>query len=390
MNPATVSVAAGGAGRIPDTPTRGDRALSADQSDIVAPFNAQLLDLLIIPESSPLDAAGGAVAEQLHGLATAALVDPRSFEGAATSAARSALRTPHQTARTDQGRIGPQEPGQPLSARQGDAPTSSAATNSQPSDPAKPTSAEPARDSGAPTPDAPAKPTAQAAVASGSQPAFPLPPFAASSLSGLEQTAVVSSPGVASPAAGAPSAKGNQIQPPPAIVGASSGARAPSATPAKARAATAAHPMPKQPPVSQLASALAQAIKRGDGTVQLTLRPSSLGQVQVSLAIEGVSVTAKFEARAESAQQLLSQSIDQLRAQLAQRGLQLDGMEVVLRDSEDSFDGQHDQQLDRDHPTQTRSAGKGAQQKGVEPGEQPAEIDLTPLLAAAGRLDTIA
>ena len=138
--------------------------------------------------------------------------------------------------------------------------------------------------------------------------------------------------------------------------------------------------------MAQLASALAKALKRGDGTVELTLRPSALGQVRVSLAIEGVQVSARFETRAESAQQLLSQSVDQLRAQLAQRGLVLQEVEFV-RD-----EGGHEGDLGRESRSD-RPGPAGAARTAHEPEPKSSghdEIDLTPLLLSIGRVDMLA
>lgn len=390
MNSAAISVAAGGAGRSIDTPTRGDRATSAPTDDTVAPFDAQLWELLA-PARIKLDLAPlGAVGQQRIETTQQAMLDPRAIEGAATAAARDALRAPHSsvqptplpatkesepashTAQADPAGTADRRP----STGQPPADEPSAARSEQPAS-ERPTRGDPQP----PVASQVAKPAASAASA---PPAATIqqPPQSAE-LVALLANARTSGP---TPASAAPSAGQ------PSAVGAIDAARGASANAAKARAASAAHPMPKQPPMAQLASALAQAIKRGDGTVQLTLKPSTLGQVQVSLAIEGSSVNARFEARAESAQQLLSQSIDHLRAQLAQRGLQLEQVEVVtVDDQREGQDGARNgyhadaQSHARHHGTSANTGSTSDVQSADED-----TIDLTPLFTSAGRLDTIA
>jgi hypothetical protein len=81
---------------------------------------------------------------------------------------------------------------------------------------------------------------------------------------------------------------------------------------------------------AQVGRGLAQALRSGDGTVTLRLRPQHLGQLQVRVQVEDQRVTATFEARSAEAQRLLEDSRDSLRQQLEARGLRVERIEVRL------------------------------------------------------------
>lgn len=81
---------------------------------------------------------------------------------------------------------------------------------------------------------------------------------------------------------------------------------------------------------AQLGRGLAQALRSGDGTVTLRLKPQSLGQLTVRVEVEGQQVRATFEARTVEARQLLEGSREVLRQQLETRGLHADRIEVKL------------------------------------------------------------
>lgn len=80
----------------------------------------------------------------------------------------------------------------------------------------------------------------------------------------------------------------------------------------------------------QLTRGLAQALRSGEGTVTLRLRPQALGPLTVRVEVAGQQVRATFEARTVEAQQLLEGSRDVLKHQLESRGLQVDRIEVRL------------------------------------------------------------
>ena len=88
-------------------------------------------------------------------------------------------------------------------------------------------------------------------------------------------------------------------------------------------------PRAEEPPLRQLASALAAAMRKGDGTVTINLRPEHLGPMRVDLRVEGRHASALFHPTTESARQLLVASEGLLRSALEARGLQVDRIEVA-------------------------------------------------------------
>lgn len=395
MNPATLGVAAGGAGRGEFASMREDRARSALGDATIAPFGAQLAGLLVpdiglastIGLSPGTGSGAGAVASQLDQFMRSASADPTLLEGAATARAREALRT----APSREGVSSTQR--EPIAASQAETGQPRAVQESATAQGVSGGDVRSAGERQAPSSDQSRQLTVQSgppSIAQG-QPmegasqhagAGPLPQLSMQGTGAAD--AVARAVQAAAAATGAKPSGAVQATPSAAALSAGPAARATAA--AKPRAAAAPTHAPKQPPIAQLASALAKALKRGDGTVELTLRPSALGQVRVSLAIEGAQVSARFEARAESAQQLLSQSVDQLRAQLAHRGLVLQEVEVVL--SEGERDGGLEREAAGDRPASpparhatTASQGRASQSE---------EIDLTPMLLASGRVDMLA
>ncbi len=85
----------------------------------------------------------------------------------------------------------------------------------------------------------------------------------------------------------------------------------------------------EEPPLRQLASALAAAMRKGDGSVTINLRPEYLGPMRVDLRVEGRQASAIFYPTTESARQLLVASEGSLRTALEARGLRVDRIEVA-------------------------------------------------------------
>ncbi len=81
---------------------------------------------------------------------------------------------------------------------------------------------------------------------------------------------------------------------------------------------------------AQLGRGLAQALRSGDGTVTLRLRPEHLGPLSVRVHVESNQVTATFEARSVEAHRLIENSRDSLRQQLESRGLSVERIDVRL------------------------------------------------------------
>lgn len=84
---------------------------------------------------------------------------------------------------------------------------------------------------------------------------------------------------------------------------------------------------------SQAMRGIGAAIEKGGGTVTLRLRPEGLGALTVQVSLRGERVQAAFEVTNESARQLLEHSVPQLRSALEARGLEVERVEIALRDN---------------------------------------------------------
>lgn len=73
---------------------------------------------------------------------------------------------------------------------------------------------------------------------------------------------------------------------------------------------------------------LSAAVSQKGGTITLRLEPESLGALRIQLDIVGGVVNARFEATSEQTAELLSRSIDSLRASLESKGLGVDRIRV--------------------------------------------------------------
>jgi flagellar hook-length control protein FliK len=89
------------------------------------------------------------------------------------------------------------------------------------------------------------------------------------------------------------------------------------------RAAADAKPVP-----SQVARALAEALRRGDAEVSLQLRPEALGRVGVRLSVREGKVEASITPETESARRLLRDSVPDLRAALEARDLRVERITI--------------------------------------------------------------
>jgi len=108
------------------------------------------------------------------------------------------------------------------------------------------------------------------------------------------------------------------------------------------RSSQAAAPKPPQPAArpnqaraqaafeAQLGRGLARALRSGDGTVTLRLKPQSLGELRVEVGVDRGRVTAVFEAQSREARSMLEGAREGLRQQLEGRGLAVDRMEFRL------------------------------------------------------------
>ena len=98
--------------------------------------------------------------------------------------------------------------------------------------------------------------------------------------------------------------------------------------------------------IPQAAKGLAMALKQGEGTVTINLKPAHLGSLKIEVSMEQGEVTAKLEASSETARQLLTDAQHSLRAALEARGLSVERIDIVAppsgAPSQDAADKQPD------------------------------------------------
>ncbi|MEQ8843783.1 MAG: flagellar hook-length control protein FliK [Phycisphaerales bacterium] len=138
---------------------------------------------------------------------------------------------------------------------------------------------------------------------------------------------------------------------------------------------------------AQVSRGLARALRSGDGSVTLRLKPESLGQLSVRVQVQNQRVEATFEARTVGAQRMLEASRDVLRQQLEGRGLAVDRIEVRLLeepgatgtrfafgDGERADDGQEGRTFAHDRGGRGSAGDRGTTEDGVR-GGAPREDD---------------
>lgn len=99
----------------------------------------------------------------------------------------------------------------------------------------------------------------------------------------------------------------------------------------------------EQPVEAQAVRGLAAVLRQKGGTVTLRLAPESLGELRISMKLEGAQVWAEIETSSDSARQLLEDQRDSLRGALEARGLKVERLEVssVKPDAADGSDRHH-------------------------------------------------
>ncbi|MEL6328634.1 MAG: flagellar hook-length control protein FliK [Planctomycetota bacterium] len=85
--------------------------------------------------------------------------------------------------------------------------------------------------------------------------------------------------------------------------------------------------------LGQVTRGLATLLKKGGGDVSLRLNPDSLGAVRVDVSMRDGRITASMRAETDSARQLLTGNLDDLRRSLERRGLVVD--RIVVEPGED-------------------------------------------------------
>lgn len=115
----------------------------------------------------------------------------------------------------------------------------------------------------------------------------------------------------------------------------------------------------------QLERGIQAVLRQQGGSVTMRLRPDSLGDLRIQLNLSGGDVTARFDAREESARRLLEQSVDQLRSALEARGLRVGRIEIASPE-------QGDARMAHDAPSERREASTGGAGQNEERAAQDA------------------
>lgn len=278
----------------------------------------------------------------------------------ATDLATAELAGQGESARTPPDSIGPRETGQQASKQPGsDSRSQSDAQSSRStSSDAKSAAQEPASSNARPHAPTAASPTTGAPVA-GDQ--SPKPAQAPISRSGAAQIATVAR--IAAPAGARTNATARLAN----LTGPRFTTRSAARPNAPARPADVArHAKAFQ---AQLARGLAAALKKGQGTLTLHLRPRSLGRLTIALSVRDSAVHAQVRASTDAARSLLESGAADLRDALASRGLTLNRLDVTLAEQQRAPD--HDAEL---HATNDVSTGD--QSHGRHQGDRPPRADL--------------
>ncbi|HEX8877180.1 MAG TPA: flagellar hook-length control protein FliK [Phycisphaerales bacterium] len=124
---------------------------------------------------------------------------------------------------------------------------------------------------------------------------------------------------------------------------------------------------------SQISRGLTTALRNKSGQLTLWMNPESLGKLRVQLAIDGGTISARFEATSEATKQLLSQNVDALRGALEARGLTVHNLEVVaIADWTNKANADQlvpgGSKLQDEHGSPQQSTGQNLSQSGDQQG----------------------
>ncbi|MFH1060209.1 MAG: flagellar hook-length control protein FliK, partial [Pseudomonadota bacterium] len=82
--------------------------------------------------------------------------------------------------------------------------------------------------------------------------------------------------------------------------------------------------------VRQVGDQMAQMVQRQQSTLRLELKPPTLGELHVELAVKEGVVKATLTAETVAAKQALEAGLEQLKQELAQQGLKVERIEIVV------------------------------------------------------------
>jgi len=83
-------------------------------------------------------------------------------------------------------------------------------------------------------------------------------------------------------------------------------------------------------PLDQIVEKVVYHLKNGHGEVKIDLKPDFLGQVRLQIATENHQVTVRIFTELPAVKEMIENSLHQLRTELQQQGLKIDGLEVFI------------------------------------------------------------
>ena len=138
--------------------------------------------------------------------------------------------------------------------------------------------------------------------------------------------------------------------------------------------------------VRQVSDQITQMAKTSKSSLQLTLKPAHLGQLNLELSVKDGLVKATVMAETVAAKNALDSGMEQLKSALSQQGIKLERLEVMV--NPDSQDGQQQRQAQFGAGGQRQGSG-GFNQNGDGQGqgrEGAADDDLPPGNMAASQM----
>jgi flagellar hook-length control protein FliK len=112
--------------------------------------------------------------------------------------------------------------------------------------------------------------------------------------------------------------------------------------------------------------------KNGQNTLKLNLKPPELGGLNLELSIKDGALKATLMAETTAAKNTLDAGAEQLKQMLAQQGLKVEKLDIMLRPDSDEAQAQAKFQ---DHLDRRGQSGQRGQNQGNGPGGAAAEND---------------
>ena len=135
----------------------------------------------------------------------------------------------------------------------------------------------------------------------------------------------------------------------------------------KAQPATPHAPPEEERLTAQISRGFAAILRGKGGALTMRLQPEALGDLKIQMAMEPGRVEASFEVESEQARDLLTRSMDSLKAALEARGFEVDRLDVRVVDRHNGPAGESPPDMQPGPQAGTDSRGGAAGDQG-EPG----------------------